>query len=111
MILSPLRIGQSKSALPFRQLIETQMRDRKEQKIGVIGGGLMGHGIAYLFAAAGHPVGLFEPNADIRASLPRRLQAIVDLFGDDPALLQRIESRDQLTAAVRGAAFVFEAAP
>ena len=87
------------------------MSEQQKQKIGVIGGGLMGHGIAYLFAAAGHPVGLFEPMADIRASLPKRLQAIVELFGDDPALLQRIETYDQLAPAVKGAAFVFEAAP
>jgi 3-hydroxybutyryl-CoA dehydrogenase len=87
------------------------MRDRKEQKIGVIGGGLMGHGIAYLFAAAGHPVGLFEPTADIRASLPKRLQALVDLFEDDGALLQRIETHDRLQPAVKDTAFVFEAAP
>jgi len=105
------RCNNVRAAVPFRQLNETQMRDRKEQKIGVIGGGLMGHGIAYLFAAAGHPVGLFEPSAEIRATLPKRLQAIVDLFGDDPALLQRIEAYEQLPAAVRGAAFVFEAAP
>jgi len=82
-----------------------------EQKIGVIGGGLMGHGIAYLFAAAGHPVGLFEPAAEIRDSLPRRLDAIADLFGDDKALLRRIETHDRLAPAVADAAFVFEAAP
>jgi 3-hydroxybutyryl-CoA dehydrogenase len=99
------------AAAQFRQRSETQMRDRKEQKIGVIGGGLMGHGIAYLFAAAGYPVGLFEPMAEIRNSLPKRLQAIVDLFGDDPALLQRIETHDQLAPAMKGTAFVFEAAP
>ena len=87
------------------------MSEPGKQKIGVIGGGLMGHGIAYLFAAAGHSVGLFEPMADIRASLPKRLRAIAELFGDDPALLQRIEARDQLAPAVQGAAFVFEAAP
>ena len=87
------------------------MSEQEKQKIGVIGGGLMGHGIAYLFAAAGHPVGLFEPMADIRASLPKRLQAIVELFGDDPALLQRIETYDQLAPAMKDAAFVFEAAP
>src|SRR5580704_7077934 len=87
------------------------MPEPKEQKIGVIGGGLMGHGIAYLFAAAGHPVGLFEPMADIRASLPKRLQAIVALFGDDAALPQRIEAYDQLAPAMKDAAFVFEAAP
>jgi pyruvate/2-oxoglutarate dehydrogenase complex dihydrolipoamide dehydrogenase (E3) component len=62
------------------QFLETQWREevvseQQKQKIGVIGGGLMGHGIAYLFAAAGHPVGLFEPMADIRNSLPKRLAA------------------------------------
>src|ERR1700685_2940837 len=71
----------------------------------------MGHGIAYLFAAAGHSVGLFEPMADIRASLPKRLRAIAELFGDDPALLKRISAHEKLAPAVQGASFVFEAAP
>jgi 3-hydroxybutyryl-CoA dehydrogenase len=83
----------------------------RKQKIGVVGGGLMGHGVGYLFAAAGHEVGLFEPAAESRASLPQRLRAIVDLFGDDPAVLQRIAVHDRLAPAVDGAAFVFEAAP
>jgi len=87
------------------------MRDRTEQRIAVVGGGLMGHGIAYLFAAAGHPVGLFEPMAEIRSSLPERLRAIADLIGDEPSLLSRIETTDALAPAVTGAAFVFEAAP
>jgi 3-hydroxybutyryl-CoA dehydrogenase len=82
-----------------------------ERKIGVVGGGLMGHGIAYLFAAAGHPVGVFEPSPEIRGSLPERLHAIAALVGDAPALLGRIESHDALAPAVDGAAFVFEAAP
>jgi 3-hydroxyacyl-CoA dehydrogenase len=34
-------------------------------KIGVVGGGLMGHGIGYLLAAAGHEARIFEPSADI----------------------------------------------
>jgi len=87
------------------------MRDRVEQKIGVVGGGLMGHGIAYLLAAAGHRVAVFEPAADIRSSLAARLRAIADLLDDDPALLQRIAAHDALAPAVHGAAFVFEAAP
>jgi 3-hydroxybutyryl-CoA dehydrogenase len=81
------------------------------QKIGVVGGGLMGHGIAYLFAAAGHAVGVFEPMAEIRATLPQRLAAIADLFGDDAALLKNISVHDALGPAVAGARFVFEAAP
>ena len=56
-------------------------------------------------------MGLFEPAADSRALLPQRLQAIVDLFADDPAVLQRIAVHDRLTPAAAGAAFVFEAAP
>jgi 3-hydroxybutyryl-CoA dehydrogenase len=80
-------------------------------KIGVIGGGLMGHGIAYLLAAAGHEVGVFEPNAELRASMPRRLAAIIDLLGDDAALLKRISAHEQMAPAVQGSSFVFEAAP
>ncbi len=87
------------------------MDESAPQKIGVIGGGLMGHGIAYLFAAAGHHVNVFEPSADVRASLPRRLQAIVALLGDDPRLAERITVHDALAPAMRDAAWVFEAVP
>lgn len=80
-------------------------------KICVVGGGLMGHGIAYLMAAAGHDVGVFEVSAEIRATLPQRLKAIADLLEDDPALISRIAVHDQLAAAVKEAEFVIEAAP
>jgi 3-hydroxyacyl-CoA dehydrogenase len=70
-------------------LLEKKMNEHTRQKIGVVGGGLMGHGIAYLFAAAGHHVNVFEPFSDIRNSLPQRLLAIVELLGDDPRLLTR----------------------
>ncbi|MGB7035676.1 MAG: 3-hydroxyacyl-CoA dehydrogenase NAD-binding domain-containing protein, partial [Xanthobacteraceae bacterium] len=80
-------------------------------KIGVVGGGLMGHGIAYLFAAAGHRVGIYEPSAEIRSSLLERLQAIAALLGADPGLLQAIDGHESLAPAVQGTAFVFEAAP
>jgi 3-hydroxybutyryl-CoA dehydrogenase len=66
------------------------MNEHTQLKIGVVGGGLMGHGIAYLFAAAGHHVNVFEPSSEVRSSLPRRLKAIVDLLEEDPSLLQRI---------------------
>ncbi|MGB6539213.1 MAG: 3-hydroxyacyl-CoA dehydrogenase NAD-binding domain-containing protein, partial [Xanthobacteraceae bacterium] len=48
----------------------------QKQVIGIVGGGLMGHGIAYLFAAAGHEVAVFEPDPATRASLAARLDAI-----------------------------------
>src|SRR5690349_3650717 len=87
------------------------MDELAQQTIGIIGGGLMGHGIAFLFAAAGHHVNVFEPSSDVRASLPQRLQAIVDLLGDDPRVVGRIATHDSLKAAMAGAAWVFEAAP
>jgi 3-hydroxybutyryl-CoA dehydrogenase len=87
------------------------MSESTQQKIGVVGGGLMGHGIAYLFAVAGHHVNVFEPSADIRASLPRRLRAIAELLEDDPRLLQRIAAHGSLQEAVHDADWVFEAAP
>jgi 3-hydroxybutyryl-CoA dehydrogenase len=87
------------------------MDEARIQKITVVGGGLMGHGIAYLLAAAGHMVRIFETVAESRASLPRRLQALVDLVGDDAAVLKCISVHDRLAPAADGATFVFEAAP
>jgi 3-hydroxybutyryl-CoA dehydrogenase len=79
--------------------------------IGVVGGGLMGHGIAYLLAAGDHKVGLYEPSAEVRASLPQRLRSIVGLFGSDAAILDRITTHERLADAVGAASVVFEAAP
>jgi 3-hydroxybutyryl-CoA dehydrogenase len=79
--------------------------------IGVVGGGLMGHGIAYLLAAGGHKVGLYERSAEVRASLPQQLRAIVDLLASDAAILDRITTPERLADAVSSATFVFEAAP
>jgi len=79
--------------------------------IGVVGGGLMGHGIAYLLAAADHRVGVYEPSAEARASLPQRLRSIVELLEDQPEVIDRISVHDKLVDAVASAQFVFEAAP
>jgi 3-hydroxybutyryl-CoA dehydrogenase len=80
-------------------------------KIGVVGAGLMGHGIAYLLANAGHTVGIYDPSPEWRASLAARLRGACDLLDGDPALLARISSHDQMKPAMVDAAFVFEAAP
>jgi 3-hydroxybutyryl-CoA dehydrogenase len=82
-----------------------------KQVTGIIGGGLMGHGMAYLFAAAGHQVGVYEPDADSRASLPVRWRQILDLFEDDLRVLDRITVHSRLAPAIADASFVFEAAP
>ena len=79
--------------------------------IGVIGGGLMGHGIAYLLAAAGHETRIYEPSAEVRGSLLARLGSIVQLLGDDRSVLDRISAHHRLAPAVGDVKFVFEAAP
>ncbi len=79
--------------------------------IAVVGAGLMGHGIAYLFARAGHRVRVHDSSPAVLASLPHRLAGIADLFGDDAAVCARISPGSDLAATVAGAGFVFEAVP
>src|SRR5262249_7927107 len=79
--------------------------------IGVVGGGLMGHGIAYLLAAGGHKADIYEPTAEGRASLPQRLAAIVDLLGSRAPVLGRVTTAETLHDAVASPGFVSEAAP
>jgi len=80
-------------------------------EIGVIGAGLMGHGIAYLLADAGHTVRIYDPSKEWRDSLSTRLESARALLNGDPALLGRISAHDQIASAMTGTSFVFEAAP
>jgi 3-hydroxybutyryl-CoA dehydrogenase len=79
--------------------------------IGVVGAGLMGHGIAYLLAAAGHTVRIYDPSGEWRASLRERLESARALLDGDPALLDRVSAHDRMAPAMKDASFVFEAAP
>ncbi len=87
------------------------------QPILVCGAGMMGHGIAQVFAAAGHPVTLYEPElARAEAGLARiagnleRAVAKGRLSGEErDAQLARIGVRADLARAARGAALVVEA--
>ncbi len=83
--------------------------------VAVIGGGLMGHGIALTFARAGHKVRVVEPMDEMRASLPGRVRESLALLGagagEIEASLARITCVSAISDAVGKAAFVFEAAP
>lgn len=80
-------------------------------KIAVIGAGLMGHGIAQIFAAAGHKVSLHDPDAKILASAPQRIAAIFALLEQDKARLDTVAYAFDFAEAVRDADVVFEAGP
>jgi 3-hydroxybutyryl-CoA dehydrogenase len=81
------------------------------EKIAVIGAGLMGHGIAQIFAAGGHKVALFDTNADILNSAPDRIRAIFTLLEQDPADAKNVRLEPDFNKAVADADLVIEAAP
>lgn len=80
-------------------------------QIAVIGGGLMGAGIAQMFAAAGHRVAVQEPAEAVRATIVPRVREGLIQLGDDPAAADLVRVTERVDDAVAGAAFVTEAAP
>jgi 3-hydroxybutyryl-CoA dehydrogenase len=79
--------------------------------MAVIGAGLMGAGIALVFAAAGHRVALFDPIAEARATALPRIRDNLKAVGLDPAAAARVTLHSELATAVADADFVIEAAP
>ncbi len=78
--------------------------------ITVIGAGLMGHGIAYVMAAAGHAVRVFDRSNKALESLPSRLARIADLSGDGPEAGARISAHQDLATTAADAEIVIEVA-
>lgn len=78
--------------------------------ITIIGAGLMGHGIAYILAAAGHEVRVFDRSQEALNSLPGRLAQIAELFEQDAAFLQNVTGHADMMSAANGAEFAIEAA-
>jgi 3-hydroxybutyryl-CoA dehydrogenase len=81
------------------------------KRISILGGGLMGHGIALVFANAGHAVTITDPNAEVRGQVIDRIGAALDDLDQDRAALKRIAVVDTLETCVAGADWVIEAAP
>src|SRR6266516_6493260 len=86
------------------------------RKVAVVGAGLMGHGIAQVFAGAGWQVGIYDPVPEALASVPARVRANLATTGQGEgdaveALLGRIALHNDLAGAVGEAAYVTEAAP
>lgn len=81
------------------------------ERIAILGGGLMGHGIAQVFACAGHDVRISDPVAEARAGILAHIKANLGDLGRDSGPLARIEVVETLQACVSGADLVIEAAP
>jgi len=79
--------------------------------IAVIGAGLMGHGIAQVFALVGCRVRVHDPIASARASVSERIARNLRDLGQDTTAVERVTVHADLAQAVAGAQAVFEAGP
>jgi 3-hydroxybutyryl-CoA dehydrogenase len=78
-------------------------------RIAVIGAGLMGHGIAQVFALAGHDVTITDSVTANLDTVKTRIAANLRDLGDDTRALERVRPLPDLAEAVREADFVVEA--
>lgn len=79
-------------------------------RIAVIGAGLMGHGIAQVFAASGHTVAIYDPNAEALAAVTQRIKSNLHDLDMDSAIAERVVPRRTIADAAKDADFVVEAA-
>lgn len=94
------------------------MSQQEKAKIAVVGDGTMGHGIAEVFAKAGHPVTVIGLNEASLASALARIQLSLKEFvqqglvneSDVPSIVERISFSTELESA-KDADIVIEALP
>jgi 3-hydroxybutyryl-CoA dehydrogenase len=78
-------------------------------RIAVVGAGLMGHGIAQVFALAGHEVTLTDAHAPTLATAKERILANLRDLGDDETALARVRTNPDLADSVGDADYIVEA--
>lgn len=78
-------------------------------KIAVVGAGLMGHGIAQVFALAGHRVTITDAHAKTLDTAKARIGANLRELGEDESVVERVRLCADLGEAVREADYVVEA--
>ena len=83
--------------------------DVAKARIAVVGAGLMGHGIAQVFALAGHEVTITDSFSTSLETVRSRVAANLRDLGDDASAVDRVTPQTDLAAAVRDADYVVEA--
>jgi 3-hydroxybutyryl-CoA dehydrogenase len=78
-------------------------------RISVIGAGLMGHGIAQVFAVAGHAVTITDALSQNLDTVASRIAANLRDLGEDESAVKRVRISADLAEAVRDADYVVEA--
>jgi 3-hydroxybutyryl-CoA dehydrogenase len=79
-------------------------------RIGVLGAGLMGHGIAQVFALHGYDVRVYDPSAQALASLRARIGSNLRDLEEDEGAAERVAPSSTIEDCVSTADFVVEAA-
>jgi 3-hydroxybutyryl-CoA dehydrogenase len=80
-----------------------------KSKIAVVGAGLMGHGIAQVFALAGHDVTLTDAHKATLDGARARISANLRDLGDDETAVERVRPVADMAECVRDADYVVEA--
>lgn len=78
-------------------------------RIAVVGAGLMGHGIAQVFALAGHGVTIYDSIVASLDTVKMRILTNLKDLGDDQKAVERVTPVSDLAQAVRDADYVVEA--
>jgi 3-hydroxybutyryl-CoA dehydrogenase len=78
-------------------------------RIAVVGAGLMGHGIAQVFALHGHDVAISDSSVAMLETAKDRITANLRDLGDDVSAVKRVRICSELVDAVRDADYVVEA--
>lgn len=81
------------------------------ERIAIVGAGLMGHGLAQVFAQAGHPVAIHDSVPAALESIRQRVAANLASLGADPGAVELITPHVDLASAVGDADLVIEAVP
>jgi len=84
-------------------------RDLARSRISVVGAGLMGHGIAQVFALSGHDVTITDAAAASLNTAKSRIAANLHDLGEDESAVARVRPCADLAEAVGKADFVVEA--
>jgi 3-hydroxybutyryl-CoA dehydrogenase len=78
-------------------------------RIAVIGAGLMGHGLAQVFALGGHEVTIYDSVDASLKTVKERISANLRDLGDDPRAVERVRPTGDLADCLRGVDYVVEA--
>lgn len=78
------------------------------EKIAVLGAGMMGQGIAEVFASKGFPVALYARRKEVLAEVHDKARTSFRKFGVDEKAAENISLHNSLEEGVRGADIVFE---